>query len=57
MRDLIASEWRIADNEKRRRYYQITNRGKEQFDEEKLNWEFMHDLLNQIWKRNSMNLT
>ena len=53
---LIKSEWRVADNEKRRRYYQITNKGQKQFDEERSNWEFMNDLLLQIWKKNSIDL-
>ncbi|MES2455466.1 MAG: PadR family transcriptional regulator [Bacteroidota bacterium] len=48
---LIVSEWRVADNEKRRRYYRITDTGKEKFDTEKLNWKFMNELLQQFWNQ------
>lgn len=53
---LIKSEWRIAENEKRRRYYQITSKGELQFEQERSNWDFMYGLLNQLWKKNSIDL-
>lgn len=54
---LIISEWRVADNEKRRRYYRITDRGKEKFDAEKVNWKFMYELLEQLWNHAQPKLT
>jgi PadR family transcriptional regulator PadR len=47
----ISSEWRVADNEKRRRYYQITELGQAQFKEEKRTWEFLENLLSQLWNQ------
>lgn len=48
-REFILSEWRIAENQKRRRYYTITNKGIMQLKEEKQSWEFMNGLLNTLW--------
>lgn len=49
-RELIQSEWKIAENEKRRRYYTITKKGMTQLKEEKQSWEFMNELLSNLWK-------
>ena len=46
---LIQSEWRVAENEKRRRYYRITNNGRNQLRQEKKNWEFLNNLLHTLW--------
>src|SRR5476651_2704801 len=43
---LIASEWRIADNEKRRRYYKITPTGEDHFKNEQTSWDLMYHLIN-----------
>ncbi|RYZ91796.1 MAG: PadR family transcriptional regulator [Sphingobacteriaceae bacterium] len=56
-RELITSEWRIADNEKRRRYYNITDKGKTQLKQEKKNWEFLNGLLSTLWTPAKTNLT
>lgn len=48
-RELIYSEWRVADNEKRRRYYTITQAGIVHLRTEKRSWEFMNELLNTLW--------
>ncbi|MBC6112487.1 helix-turn-helix transcriptional regulator [Pedobacter sp. CCM 8938] len=48
-KELILSEWRIAENQKRRRYYTITAKGIMQLKQEKLSWEFMNGLLNILW--------
>ena len=47
---MISSEWKVADNEKRRRYYILTESGKEYFKHEKVNWNFMNKLLEKLWK-------
>lgn len=49
-KELIQSEWKVAGNEKRRRYYTITEKGLAQLHQEKRNWEFMNELLNNLWK-------
>jgi len=49
-KEMISSEWKVAENEKRRRYYTLTSKGKEQFKQEKATWEFMTNLLAQLWK-------
>lgn len=48
-RELIISEWRIADNDKRRRYYKITIKGLEHLKAEQQSWNFMNELLNTLW--------
>ncbi|WP_316791341.1 PadR family transcriptional regulator [Pedobacter frigoris] len=48
-KEFILSEWRIAENQKRRRYYTITQKGLLQLKEEKQSWEFMNELLNNLW--------
>lgn len=48
-KEFILSEWKIADNQKRRRYYIITDKGLLQLREEKQNWKFMNELLNNLW--------
>lgn len=48
---LITSEWRVADNEKRRRYYQITTQGHNHFKTEQNAWEFMNQLITEIWNQ------
>lgn len=48
-KELIVSEWRIADNEKRRRYYRITQKGNDHFDNERASWNMMHQLINELW--------
>jgi PadR family transcriptional regulator PadR len=49
-KELIVSEWRIADNEKRRRYYSITTKGLDHFKDEQTSWDFMQNLINDLWK-------
>jgi PadR family transcriptional regulator PadR len=48
-KELIISEWRIAENQKRRRYYNITDGGALYLKEEKHNWEIMNQLFNTLW--------
>lgn len=55
-KELISSEWRIADNDKRRRYYIITSKGQDQFKKEKVTWEFMYALLNNLWNQSKIDL-
>lgn len=50
-RGLIASEWRVAENAKRRRYYRVSPQGVQQVELEKANWDFLHTLLAHLWNR------
>ena len=47
---LIASEWRVLDNGRNRKYYSITDSGREALKEEKAHWEFMNTMLQLSWK-------
>ncbi len=49
-RGLVSSEWKIGENEKRRRYYVLTAKGVDQFSQEKAAWTFMNNLIEQLWK-------
>jgi DNA-binding PadR family transcriptional regulator len=49
-KELILSEWKIADNEKRRRYYILTTKGKEYLKQEQASWGVMNELLIKLWK-------
>lgn len=54
---LIASEWRVAENEKRRRYYTITDKGRDQFRTEQKAWSLMNQLLTDLWNPSQPSLT
>jgi len=56
-KEFIVSEWRIADNEKRRRYYRITLTGINHFKEEQASWGLMQDIIKQIWSQGNIILT
>lgn len=49
-REIISSEWKVADNEKRRRYYKLTSKGLAYFSQEKETWTFMSELFEKLWK-------
>jgi len=46
----ISSKWKTADSERQRKYYRITAAGKKQLQSEKANWQFINQLLEQLWK-------
>ncbi len=48
-KEFILSEWKVAENQKRRRYYTITQKGLSQLREERRSWEFMNELLTNLW--------
>ncbi len=48
-KELILSEWKIAENEKRRRYYTLTKQGEEYLKQEQTTWGVMNDLLIRLW--------
>jgi PadR family transcriptional regulator PadR len=46
---LIKSEWMISDDSRPRKYYEITELGKEALLVEKAQWNKVNSVLNQIW--------
>ena len=48
---LIISEWVVVDNAKPRKYYSITEAGKEVIKEERENWLSVHKTLLRLWNQ------
>ena len=46
---LIASEWILSDEERPRKYYRITEKGKASLVEEKQQWMSVHQALATLW--------
>ena len=46
---LIQSEWVVADNGRRRKYYHITEAGQEELEKEKSQWMNVHHALEKLW--------
>jgi PadR family transcriptional regulator, regulatory protein PadR len=53
----IKARWEDADNGRRRKYYRITSRGKEQLEEERRQWQAVDSTLRGIWKSLSINIS
>jgi DNA-binding PadR family transcriptional regulator len=47
---LIESEWKQADNGRKRKYYRLCRRGRTALQEEKKRWLTVHNTLAQLWK-------
>lgn len=50
--DLIKSEWVIQDNGRKRKYYTITVKGKEEREVAKAQWMNVNTALNLLWGNN-----
>lgn len=46
---LIESTWRVAQTNKRRKYYAITRRGREALEAERASWEAVDTTLRNAW--------
>ena len=46
----IAAQWRVAENGRRRKYYQITSEGRAQLAEERRQWQAVDATLRGIWQ-------
>jgi len=46
---LIVSEWRVSDEGRRRRYYQINADGSEALATERAQWRAVHGTLRKVW--------
>ncbi len=47
----IRSKWVIADNGRRRKYYELTDVGLSELEVEKSQWMNVHDALLQLWNK------
>jgi PadR family transcriptional regulator, regulatory protein PadR len=47
---LIKARWELSETGRRRKYYRITSRGKEQLKEESRQWQAVDATLRGIWK-------
>lgn len=50
----VEARWEIAETGRRRKYYQITSRGKAQLAEERRQWQAVDATLRDIWKALSL---
>jgi len=51
---LITSYWGNETQGARRRYYRITEKGREQYRQNKLDWEFMKKILNHLLEEETL---
>jgi DNA-binding PadR family transcriptional regulator len=47
---LIRSQWRVSDEGRRRKYYRITERGRDELASEMEQWMSVHTALSALWK-------
>ncbi len=48
---LIYSEWRTAENGRKRKYYRINEKGLAHLQEEQANWNFVNGLFGKLWPK------
>ena len=46
---LIQSQWRISENGRKRKYYNLTDLGKTELAKEKTEWTKVNSLLSRLW--------
>jgi PadR family transcriptional regulator, regulatory protein PadR len=51
---LVKARWERAESGRRRKYYRITSRGREQLKEESRQWQAVDATLRGIWKMHSL---
>lgn len=47
---LIKARWELAESGRRRKYYRITSRGRDQLAEDRKQWQAVDEILRGIWK-------
>ncbi len=47
---LIRSEWRVSDENRMRKYYRLTDRGRKELEVEKARWLDIQNALQKLWK-------
>jgi PadR family transcriptional regulator, regulatory protein PadR len=53
---LVEAWWAVAENGRRRKYYRITSRGREQLAEERRQWQAVDATLRGVWQALSVHL-
>lgn len=46
----IISEWKVPDSGRKRKYYRVSEAGKEVLSQEKANWTLMNQIITKLWK-------
>ena len=46
----IRSKWRISEEGRRRKYYSITEIGREELETDMAQWNSVHEALSKLWK-------
>lgn len=49
-KEWIEAEWKKADNGRERKYYKITSKGMKELDSQIGQWDFIYDLMQQLWQ-------
>jgi len=47
---LIQSKWRVSDQGRRRKYYSLTESGRQELEKEKRQWLSVHKALSKLWE-------
>jgi PadR family transcriptional regulator PadR len=47
---LIRARWRLSEEGRRRKYYVITDRGREELESDIREWTSVHNALSRLWK-------
>ena len=53
----IKARWELAESGRRRKYYRITSRGRDQLGEDRRQWQAMDATLRGIWKALSISIS
>jgi len=46
----IRSEWKISEEGRLRKYYKLTDKGREELEKERIQWLSVHAALSKLWK-------
>ena len=47
---IIQSQWKISEQGRRRKYYRLTESGKQEMEREKAQWLSVHKVLTKLWE-------
>lgn len=47
--ELIRSQWKLSENGRMRKYYVITEWGRDELEKEKVQWMSVHKALSRLW--------
>ncbi len=48
-RGYIVSDWKVSESGRKRKYYSLKDAGKEVLDQEKINWNFINQIMTKLW--------